>query len=220
MKELTTYNINSPSQLSKMADVLKDHILKNRLYTQIAGKNYVHVEGWQFAGGMLGTMPRIKRVENMSKGNEIKWLAEAEIVELKSDKIIGTGIALCSNSEGKKKSFDEYAVLSMAQTRSIGKAYRNILGWVIKLAGYETTPAEEMPIKDIKNTDNNLEVRKITKDEGDNLLRKGLNAGYASKSKLVFAISRLLKTQIRDISDLTFSQYNTVMFAILKKKNK
>ena len=32
----------------------------------------------------------------------------------------------------------------MAQTRAIGKAYRNLLGWVMKLAGYETTPSEEM----------------------------------------------------------------------------
>ena len=32
----------------------------------------------------------------------------------------------------------------MAQTRAIGKAYRNIIGWVIKLSGYEPTPAEEV----------------------------------------------------------------------------
>ena len=32
----------------------------------------------------------------------------------------------------------------MAQTRAIGKAYRNILAWIIRAAGYEPTPAEEM----------------------------------------------------------------------------
>ena len=32
----------------------------------------------------------------------------------------------------------------MAQTRAIGKAYRNVIGWVMKLAGYEATPSEEM----------------------------------------------------------------------------
>jgi hypothetical protein len=32
----------------------------------------------------------------------------------------------------------------MAQTRAIGKAYRNCLAWIIRAAGYEPTPAEEM----------------------------------------------------------------------------
>ena len=32
----------------------------------------------------------------------------------------------------------------MAQTRAISKAYRNILAWIIRAAGYEPTPAEEM----------------------------------------------------------------------------
>ncbi len=37
----------------------------------------------------------------------------------------------------------------MAQTRAVGKAYRNILAWLMKAAGFEATPAEEMDfIKD------------------------------------------------------------------------
>lgn len=32
----------------------------------------------------------------------------------------------------------------MAQTRAVGKAYRMKIGWLLKVAGYETTPAEEM----------------------------------------------------------------------------
>jgi hypothetical protein len=44
----------------------------------------------------------------------------------------------------KEKGFDEYAILSMAQTRAIGKTYRNVIGFVMKTAGYEARPAEEM----------------------------------------------------------------------------
>jgi len=32
----------------------------------------------------------------------------------------------------------------MAQTRAIGKAYRNKIGFIMKLAGFQGTPAEEM----------------------------------------------------------------------------
>jgi hypothetical protein len=57
---------------------------------------------------------------------------------------VSVGIAICSNKEGSKKFFDEYAILSMAQTRAVGKAFRNQLAWLMKAAGFEATPAEEM----------------------------------------------------------------------------
>jgi hypothetical protein len=58
--------------------------------------------------------------------------------------MIGSGVATCSNMESKKRDFDEYSVASMAQTRATGKAMRLKFGFVFKLAGYATTPAEEM----------------------------------------------------------------------------
>jgi len=99
------------------------------------------VEGWQFAGGILGALPRITEVTQIAPN---KWLAKAEIINQKNQAVLSVGYALCSKEEMKKKTFDEYAILSMAQTRAIGKAYRNLIGWVIKAAGYESTPAEEM----------------------------------------------------------------------------
>ncbi|MGY3406080.1 hypothetical protein ACVWZV_002193 [Bradyrhizobium sp. GM5.1] len=138
------YALSQPNQIVAMADVLKKHVVDQKLYTAIQGKNYVHVEGWQFAGGLLGTFPRVIAIENLSTGNETKWKAEVEIVNLKDGSVLSRGFAICSSKESKKKSFDEYAILSMAQTRAIGKAYRNVIGWVMKLAGYEATPSEEM----------------------------------------------------------------------------
>lgn len=139
-----TYMMDKPRQVAQMALVLKTHVVKNNLYTNIVGKNYAHVEGWQFAGGLLGLYPRVARVENLSTKDEIKWKADVEIIDKKTGLVVGNGFALCSNKENKKKSFDEYAILSMAQTRAIGKSFRNLLGWVMKMAGYEGTPSEEM----------------------------------------------------------------------------
>ena len=139
------YDLTSPQQMTGLAKVLKQYVVDNKLYTGIQGKNYVHVEGWQFAGGMLGLMPRIVKVEQLNeKGSKAKWMAEAEIFNVKTGLVVGKGFAICSSEEGKKKSFDEYAILSMAQTRAVGKAYRNLIGWTMKLAGYQGTPAEEM----------------------------------------------------------------------------
>lgn len=143
-KDISRYSIDKPTEMQKMAVVLKNHIVKNNLSANIVGKDYVMVEGWQFAGGLMGLFPRIVKVENI--GNN-KWMAQAEIIDKKTEKIVSIGYAICSKEEMKKKSFDEYAILSMAQTRAIGKAYRNLIGWVIKMSGYESTPAEEIKEK-------------------------------------------------------------------------
>lgn len=138
------YDLSAPVEMISMATVLKNHVVKQKLYSPIQGKNYVHVEGWQFAGGLMGTFPRVVSVENLSTDTEKKWRADVEIVRLKDGDVVSRGFAVCSSKESKKAKFDEYAILSMAQTRAIGKAYRNVIGWVMKAAGYEGTPSEEM----------------------------------------------------------------------------
>lgn len=57
---------------------------------------------------------------------------------------VGSGYGMCSNLEMAKSSFDEFAVMSMAQTRSIGRAFKNVIGFIMKAAGYAETPSEEM----------------------------------------------------------------------------
>ncbi len=129
------------------AKKIKEYIVKNNLSVNIAGHDYVMVEGWQFAGSLMGLYPKVVEVKDLG-GN--KWLAEVDVINSKTKESVGTGFALCSKAESKKASFDEYAILSMAQTRAIGKAFRNLIGWIIKLAGYEPTPAEEMKKAEIK----------------------------------------------------------------------
>ena len=138
------YDMTAPKQMVEMSKVLKKHIIDQNLAVNIMGKNYIQVEGWQFAGGLMGMAAKIVKIENLSSDKEKKWRADVEIVKLNDNQSIGYGMAICSNLEAKKKSFDEYAICSMAQTRAIGKAYRNMIGWVMKLAGYESTPSEEM----------------------------------------------------------------------------
>lgn len=65
-------------------------------------------------------------------------------IRLANGAVRGSGFATCSNIELAKTSFDEYAVNSMAQTRAIGRAYKNVIGFIMKTAGYAPTPTEEM----------------------------------------------------------------------------
>jgi hypothetical protein len=96
------------------------------------------------AGASLGLFPIITSVQDLSSENEVKYMATCEVRSYQDNKLVSVGIAICSNKEGSKKFFDEYAILSMAQTRAVGKAFRNQLAWLMKAAGFEATPAEEM----------------------------------------------------------------------------
>ena len=136
-------NLGNPNELMKFATELKDLIVQNKLCTPLKGKNYVNVEGWQIAGALIGTYPYVEVVENLSQGNNYKYRAEVSIRNKEGNRV-GYGVAICTNREPGKQNFQEYAVASMAQTRAIGKAYRMQIGWLLKIAGYETTPAEEM----------------------------------------------------------------------------
>jgi hypothetical protein len=89
-------------------------------------------------------MPIITSTQDLSNETAIKYMATCEVRNITTGQLVATGIALCSNAEKTKRYFDEYAILSMAQTRAIGKAYRNLLAWLMKAAGFEATPAEEM----------------------------------------------------------------------------
>lgn len=219
-----SYELADTNSMAKMATVLKDHIIKHNLYTPIMGKNYVNVEGWQYAGGLLGSFPRIKAVTNLSTANEVKWQAEVEIVNSQTGAVVSTGFAVCSNKETKKKSFDEYAVLSMAQTRAIGKAYRNVIGWVIKLAGYESTPKEEAV-----NVAGDAITPKVVIGENEKGLQDELpeiqkaltDLGYTTPTKQLSAIKAWCKRENVEFDGwrMTKSQAKGLLAALLKKKH-
>lgn len=141
-KEIVTPELSKPETLKNFAVELKAFIVKQGLYTNIVGKNYVHVEGWAFAGGSLGLVALVNSCEKLERVEEVAYRSEVHI--MKGDTLVSRGFAVCSNKEVKKKNFDEYAIMSMSQTRAVGKAYRLLLGWLMKMAGYEGTPSEEM----------------------------------------------------------------------------
>ncbi len=62
----------------------------------------------------------------------------------KDGREVGWGEGRCARSESNWADRDDYALASMAQTRAQSKALRQPLGFVVGLAGYATTPAEEL----------------------------------------------------------------------------
>ena len=142
--KVESYDISRSDETLHLATDLAKFIKENKLTTTVQGKEFVNVEGWQYAGARLGIVPIVEHVINVSNEQEIKYQAKVMLFDMKSGHTVGAGFAVCSNKEQGKKFYQEFAIMSMAQTRAIGKAYRNILAWIIRAAGYEPTPAEEM----------------------------------------------------------------------------
>jgi len=144
--ELVEYhfsNVLNAEGANKVAKTIKHYTDQNGLLANIKGKSYAQVEAWQYAGLLLGLFPIVVETEDLSSDKEKKYKCVVEIRNAQGE-LKGRGVAVCSDQERTKKHFEEYAVLSMAQTRATGKAFRLMLGWMFKLAGYEATTAEEM----------------------------------------------------------------------------
>ena len=142
--KVESFDIARSDETLDLAKDLAKFIKDNKLTTNVQGKEFVNVEGWQYAGSRLGIVPIVEHVINVSSETELKYQAKVTLWDLRHGVTVGAGFAVCSNKESGKKFFQEFAIMSMAQTRAIGKAYRNILAWIIRAAGYEPTPAEEM----------------------------------------------------------------------------
>jgi hypothetical protein len=70
------------------------------------------------------------------------WEARVEV--FKDGALIGAGESMCARTEKKWKESDDYAVRGMAQTRATSRAIGAAAKWIVTLAGYAATPAEEM----------------------------------------------------------------------------
>ncbi len=125
---------------SKVADALKGVLVKQGLTQDIQGKQYVRVEGWQTLGSMLGITSVCEWTKPVDGGWEARVTAQTM-----AGQVIGAADAQCLHSEKGKQKWEDYAIRSMAQTRATSKALRSVLAFVVTLAGYEATPAEEMP---------------------------------------------------------------------------
>lgn len=125
---------------TRVANALYAVIEAKKLYTIIQGKKYVQVEGWQTVGAMLNLTTICEETRPIEGG----WEAVVVVRDMRGQ-IIGRAENQCTTAERSKRSWEEYAIRSMAQTRATSKALRSILAWIMVLAGYQATPAEEMP---------------------------------------------------------------------------
>ena len=127
---------------TKVAASLKNVIQSQDLAVKIGPSEYVTAEGWEVLGTMLGCTPYVESVEEIPTDVKHKFMYKATVSIRQGDTVLSRASAMAERNNMQK---DRPSVYSMAQTRALGKAYRMALSWIVKMADYEPTPAEEMP---------------------------------------------------------------------------
>ncbi len=142
-----TPTIPAPTGIIEKAKVIAEIVSKlieeKKLYHQIQGRKYVKCEGWTTMGALFDLYPTITELKKEKNDREIIYTATCEIRRT-NGQTLTRAISSCSNMERGKRNMMEFQIASMAQTRAVSKAFRIALSWVMALAGYESTPAEEM----------------------------------------------------------------------------
>lgn len=124
---------------SKAANALMSVVGKKKNKVMIQGKQYLEFGDWQVLARFYGATVEIEWTKELPNGFEARALVK------RAGEVISSAEGMCTRDERRWKTADDYAVRSMAQTRTSAKALRNAFGWVAELAGYSATPAEEMP---------------------------------------------------------------------------
>lgn len=131
------------SSASEIARELTRFIRQRELHCEIHGKEYVYCEGWTSLGAMLGVTSRIiSCIENPNIEGE--FISTAVSIRTSDGFETGRADASCGPDEKEWKGRLRHARRSMSQTRATSKVFRLTMSWVMKIAGFEVTPAEEM----------------------------------------------------------------------------
>jgi hypothetical protein len=134
------------------AEKLMDVVEKRNMAKNIGGKKYLEVEGWQVVGELSGVTPIVEWTRPWMDGDKkVGYEARVQLVD-REGRVVSAGESSCGFDafpcRGKVGSEQEKAARSAAQTWAASRAYRMKFSFVAKLAGYEPTPAEEMPTTD------------------------------------------------------------------------
>lgn len=110
----------------------------------INDQQYLEFEDWQTCGRFYDITAKVVSSTYVEFGTAIGFEAKAVAIRGSDGMEISAAESMCLNDEDRWKGRDLFQLKSMAQTRACAKALRNVLAWVVVLAGYGTTPAEEM----------------------------------------------------------------------------
>jgi hypothetical protein len=124
---------------------------------RLGGKTYLEFEDWQTVARFYGLTAKVLHtqavtIQEADASGTLKvyargYEADAVAIVVSTGQEISRAESMCLTDEPKWAGKPLFQLRSMAQTRACAKVLRNVLAWVVVLAGYGATPAEELPIE-------------------------------------------------------------------------
>ncbi len=131
-------------EAAQAAKALRDVIESKPNKVVIDGKTFLQFEDWQTVARFYGITAAARGTSYVERGRAQGYECHAEAILVATGQVIGAGQGECLDDEKKWRDKPLFQLRSMAQTRAQAKALRSVLAWVVVLAGYAPTPAEEM----------------------------------------------------------------------------
>lgn len=114
---------------------------EQKLYTVMNGKKHLHIEAWITLAQGYGYSADIEWSRPVEGGG---WEARSVVRNAVGVEVGHAEAEAGTKGDANWVSKPSFQQRSMAQTRAISKALAAALRWVVVLAGYSPTPAEEM----------------------------------------------------------------------------
>jgi hypothetical protein len=141
--EIKASPVDIIAECQEQAEALMNVVEQQKMFQMIKGKKFLQAEAWQLLGTFTGLTAKPVWTKQIESDNDVIFKARTVILN-KEGREVSAGESLCKRSEKGKTSFEDNQILSTAQTRSVSKAYRNKISFIAKLAGFETSTAEEV----------------------------------------------------------------------------
>jgi hypothetical protein len=145
--DIIEYGDSSPGAIvrnaTEVATLLTTILREQNLVANISGKEHVLVEGWTLLASMMNHSVGTAGTEAVTVDGHAGFMSHAVVYDREGN-VVGSADGVCTRGERAWSGRDDYALSGMAQTRAISRACRQRFGFVVRLAGYEPTPAEEM----------------------------------------------------------------------------
>lgn len=141
---------NEPEQIAAFgrnaANTLKNIVNESKLSVEIQGHGYLKFEGWQAVANFFGCTARTENTKPILEGDKVIGFEARASVHDKQGRVLSVAEGSCSRDERQWGSKPLFQLRSMAQTRACAKALRNVFAWVVVMASFAPTPAEEMEV--------------------------------------------------------------------------
>lgn len=202
-------------EATRLATILRDIIKKQGLSMKIGQGEHVLADGWATLGSLLGVLPKENRVVEHEDGS---CEAHVDLVSVSTGRVVGGGSGYVGMDEPTWKNRPKFARRSMAITRATGKAYRLSFSWIIKLAGYESTPAEEMIDTGKGNNDETFKQQGQSRPtQSDASKSAGDYKITANQIKRLYAIAKSKNWSQEEVKKVALQAFGVTSFNDLKK---